>query len=423
MSELRRPDLPPHTPRPAGAPLALQGLRVIDFTRMLAGPYSTQQLADFGAEVIKIETPGKGDDARHYTTTALAGECAFYLSTNRNKKSITLDLKTQAGREVARALIAGADIVMENFTNGVMERFGLDYATVSKDHPRLIYCAISGFGRDETTEVARRSYDAMAQAASGFMSLTGEPDGLPMRTTVPIIDTATAMTTTSAVLAAVVARERLGLGQYVEVALIDVAMACLTMYGMAYLVSGEELQRNGNRSPQTAPSDAYGTATGPIFLTCGNDSLFRRLAGAIGQPELADDPQFLTNPLRVRHQPRLTALLTQVFATDTREHWVQKLSAAGVPVAPVNSIPEAFASADVRRRGILTGIPHPKAGLVPNVAPPFRMSLTPAADPVAPPLLGQDNEDVFRRVLGYDASRIEDLGRRGAFGPDFKMTT
>ncbi len=420
MSAARRPDLPPHTPRPAGAPLALQGLRIIDFTRMLAGPYSTQQLADFGAEVIKIEAPGKGDDARHYTTTALAGECAFYLSTNRNQKSITLDLKTPAGREVARELIAGADIVMENFTNGVMARLGLDYATVSKDHPRLIYCAISGFGRDETAEVSRRSYDAMAQAASGFMSLTGEPDGLPMRTTVPIVDTATAMTATSAVLAAVVARERLGLGQYVEVALLDVAMACLTMYGMAYLVSGEALQRSGNRSPQTAPSDAYQTATGPIFLTCGNDSLFRRLAGAIGQPELADDPQFLTNPLRVRNQPRLTALLAQVFATGTREHWVDKLSRAGVPVAPVNSIPEAFASADVRRRGLLTGIPHRKAGVVPNVAPPFRMSLTPAADPVAPPLLGQDNEDVFRRVLGYDASRIEDLGKRGAFGSDFK---
>ena len=307
----RRPELPPHRPRPAGAPLALEGMRVIDFTRMLAGPYATQQLADFGAEVIKIETPVKGDDARHYTTTALAGECAFYLSTNRNKKSLTLDLKTEAGREVARKLIAGADVVVENFTNGVMERFGLDYASVSAGNPRLIYCSISGFGRDEVAEVSRRSYDAMAQAASGFMSLTGEPGGMPMRTTVPIMDTATAMTATSAVLAAVVARERLGRGQHLEVALIDVAMACLTMYGMAYLVSGEEMQRNGNRAPQTAPSDAYATSTGPIFLTCGNDALFRRLADAIGQPELAHDPQFLTNPLRVRNNGRLTDILAR----------------------------------------------------------------------------------------------------------------
>jgi crotonobetainyl-CoA:carnitine CoA-transferase CaiB-like acyl-CoA transferase len=417
MSAARRPDLPPHQPRPAGAPLALEGLRVIDFTRMLSGPYSTQQLADLGAEVIKIETPVKGDDSRHYTTTALAGECAFYLSTNRNKKSVTLDLKTEAGREVARELIAGADIVMENYTNGVMERFGLDYPTVSASHPRLIYCSISGWGRDDVSETSRRSYDAIAQAASGFMSLTGEPDGLPMRTTVPILDTATAMTATGAVLAAVVARERLGRGQYVEVALVDVALACLTMYGMAYLVSGEEMQRNGNRAPQTAPSDAYATATGPIFLTCGNDSLFRRLAEAIGQPELAEDPQFRSNTLRVQHEPRLTGILRRALAGDTQAHWVDRLSRAGVPVAPVNSIPQAYASADVSRRGLLSGIPHPTAGTMPNVAAPMRLSLTPAADPVAPPLLGQHNEEVFGGVLGYDASRVAQLRSRGAFGP------
>ena len=309
-----RPPLPPHRPRPAGAPLALEGLRIIDFTRMLAGPYSTQQLADFGADVIKVETPLTGDDSRHYTTTSLAGECAFYLSTNRNKKSITLGLKTDAGREVALALIAGADIVMENFTNGVMERFGLDYPTVSANHPRLIYCSISGYGRDEASAISRRSYDAMAQAASGFMSLTGEPDRLPMRTTVPMMDTATAMTTTSAVLAAVVARERLGRGQYVEVALIDVAIACLTMYGMAYLVSGEEMVRNANRAPQTAPSDAYATADGPIFLTCGNDRSFRRLAiDALEMPGLADDPAFASNADRVRNNVRLTDVLSKVF--------------------------------------------------------------------------------------------------------------
>lgn len=415
---MTRPELPPYRPRPANAPLALEGLRVVDFTRMLSGPYSTQQLADFGAEVIKIEAPVTGDDSRHYTTTSLAGECAFFLSTNRNKKSITLDLKSDAGREVALALIASADIVMENFTNGVMERLGLDYASVSAGNPRLIYCSISGYGRDEAAEVSRRSYDAMAQAASGFMSLTGEPDRLPMRTTVPIMDTATAMTATSAVLAAVVARERLGHGQYLEVALIDVAMACLTMYGMAYLVSGEEMGRNGNRAPQTAPSDAYATADGPIFVTCGNDRLFKRLVvDALEMPELADDPQFATNSDRVRHQERLTALLTQAFKQQSREHWLARLNAAGVPVAPVATIPEAFASADVRRREIVNCIPHPKAGTVPNVRAPIRMSLTPAADPVAPPLLGQHTQEVLTGTLDFDAKHIEVLAARGAFGP------
>ena len=412
-----RPSLPPHRPRPAAAPLALEGLRIIDFTRMLAGPYSTQQLADFGAEVIKIETPVTGDDSRHYTTTALAGECAFYLSTNRNKKSITLDLKTDAGREVALALIAGADIVMENFTNGVMERFGLDYASVSANHPRLIYCSISGYGRDEASDVSRRSYDAMAQAASGFMSLTGEPDRPPMRTTVPMMDTATAMTATSAVLAAVVARERLGLGQYVEVALIDVAMACLTMYGMAYLVSGEEMVRNGNRAPQTAPSDVYPTADGPIFLTCGNDRSFRRLAlDALDMPELADDPAFASNADRVRNNVRLTDLLSTVFAQRPRAHWIAELSAVGVPVAPVLTVAEAYASADVQRREIVSDIAHPTAGTVPNVRAPFGMSLTPAADPVAPPLLGQHTGEVLTETLRFDAAQIEALTKRGAFG-------
>ena len=417
MMDSQRPKLPPHQPRPAGAPLALDGLRVIDFTRMLSGPYSTQQLADFGAEIIKIEAPDGGDDSRNYTTTALAGECAFFLSTNRNKKSITLDLKTEAGREVARELIAGADIVMENFSNGVMERFGLDYASVSANHPRLIYCSISGFGRDDPSPVARRSYDAMAQAGSGLMSLTGEPDRLPMRTQVPILDTSTAMIATSAVLAAVIARDRLGLGQHLEVALIDVAMATLTMYGMAYLASGEDMQRNGNRAPQTAPSDAYPTADGPMFVTCGNERLFRRLVvEGLGMPELAADPDFATNADRVRNTERLTALLADAFRRQTRSHWIERLSACGVPVAPVLTVREAYASADVMRRRIASEIPHSRAGTVPNVRSPVVMSLTPVADPIAPPLLGQHTQTILRETLDIGSARIDELASRGAFG-------
>lgn len=414
---MTRPELPPHIARPAGAPLALEGLRVIDFTRMLSGPYSTQQLADFGAEIIKIETPGTGDDSRNYTTTHLAGECAFFLATNRNKKSVTLDLKTAAGRDVARRLIASADIVMENFTNGVMERFGLDYATVSKDHPRLIYCSISGFGRDDPSPVARRSYDAMAQGGSGFMSLTGETDRLPMRTQVPILDAATAMNATSAVLAAVVARERLGRGQFIEVALIDVAMASLTMYGMAYLVSGEDMTRNGNRAPQTAPSDCYPTADAPIFVTCGNERLFKRLVDeALEMPEIGRDPDFASNALRVRHTERLTRVLTAAFRTRPCAEWLARLSAVGVPVAPVLTVSEAYASADVKRRRIATSIPHPSAGTVPNVRAPVIMSGTPIADPVAPPLLGQHTESVLRDILACDAAALAALAAQGAFG-------
>lgn len=412
------PKFPGHIARPATAPNALEGLRVIDFTQMLAGPYATQELADLGAEVIKVEVPVKGDDSRHYTTTALAGECAFYLSTNRNKRSITLDLKTDAGREIALALIARADIVVENFSNGVMDRLGLGYDVVSQANPRLIYCSISGYGRDDPSEVARRGYDAMFQACSGFMSLTGERDRLPMRTTVPIIDTATAMTATSAILAAVIARYRLGAGQLIEVALLDVAMSVLTMYGMAHLVSGKDMQRNGNRAPQTAPSDVYQTLTGPLFLTCGNDNLFRRMCvKGFDRPDMADDPAFSSNPNRVHNVERLTAMLTEIFASDTREFWVERLSGVGVPIAPVATIAEAVISPDVTARNIVTQIPHPKAGAVPNIRSPYRMSLTPAADPVAAPLLGQHNDEILTGLLGLDPSAIEGFARGGAFGP------
>jgi len=411
-----RPRFPPHQPRPAGAPTVLAGIRIVDFTRMLAGPYATQQLADLGAEVIKIETPLTGDDSRHYTTTALAGECAFFLSTNRNKKSVALDLKTPAGQQVARDLISGADIVIENFSAGVMERFNLSYSSLCASLPRLIYCSITGYGSDDPSEVPRRTYDAIIQAASGLMSLTGEEDRLPMRTTVPIIDTASAMQATSAVLAALIARERLGRGQLVEIALLDVAFSALTMYGMAYLVSGQDLRRNGNRAPQTAPSDVYMASDGPIFITCGNNALFRRLAAAIDEPQLADDPLFIDNPTRVANFKRLTQILNQALAGDTRAYWMGELMKAGVPAAPVASIGEAANSEDARRRRLVSEIPHPKAGSVPNIRSPFLFGLTPVADPVAPPLLGQHTRQVLQECLGYDDARISLLAEMGAFG-------
>lgn len=414
-----RPSLPPFIPRDPQAPKALDGLRVVDFTQMLSGPYSTQQLADYGAEVIKIETPVRGDDSRHYTTTELAGECAFFLSINRGKRSITLDLKSPAGREVALRLIAGADVLVENFSNGVMDRLGLGYEAASELNPMLIYCSVSGYGRDEASVPARRSYDAMAQSGSGLLSLTGEHDRPPMRTTVPIVDLVTAMTATSTILAAVIARERLRTGQYVEVCLHDVAVASLTMYGMAYLVSGTDMARSGNRAPQTAPSDMYAAKDGQIFLTCGNNSLFSRLCrDGINRPELLADPDFASNDSRVANVDRLTQILSAAFSREPRDYWVGRLSRAGVPVSPVLTIGEAMASADVRRRHMLGEVPHPKAGTVPNIRAPFSMSVTPAVDPVAPPLLGQHTADILAS-LGYGEDEVTDLVRRGAFGaPD-----
>ena len=409
---------PEYRARPHDAPLALEGLRVVDFTQMLAGPYCTQELADLGADVIKVEAPVRGDDSRHYTTTALAGECAFYLSTNRNKRSLTLDLKNNEGREVALRLIRDADIVIENFSNGVMDRLGLDYATASAVNPALIYCSISGYGRDDQAEVSRRGYDAMFQAASGFMSLTGDPDRLPMRTTVPILDTACAMTATSAILAGIIARYRIGRGQFIEVALLDVAMSVLTLYGMSALVSGKDFGRSGNRAPQTAPSDAFETQTGPLFLTCGNNSLFRRMCvDAFGRADLADRPDFASNAERVTHQQALTEILRGIFLTDTRENWVRILNGVGVPAAPISTISEAMESADVVARNLVTEIAHPKAGRVPNVRSPYRMSETPVADPIAAPLLGQHTEEIVCGVAGYSRAKYATLAEAGAFGP------
>ena len=409
---------PPPPRRPDPMPTALAGLRVLDFSRMLAGPFSTQELADLGAEVIKVETPVLGDDSRHNMTRGAGGEGAFYLSTNRNKKSIAIDLGNDEGQRIAREIAEHCDIVVENFSNGVMGRFGLGYEALAARNPRLIYCSISGFGRDDDAAVPRRGYDAMFQAASGFMSMTGEAAGPAMRTTVPIIDLATALSATTAILAAVIARERLGVGQFLELALIDVALSLTSMYGTATLVSGTPIARNGNRSPQTAPSDVYETADGPIFITCGNDRLFRRMMSeALQRPDLAQDPEFASNVLRVQHEPRLTQTLRQILAGHTREYWLSRLADAGVPAAPVNDLMEAFDSADVQRRRLVSSVPHPTAGTVPLIRSPFRMSRTPVAAPLAPPLLGQHRDEVLTQLLGWSPGAIDGAARAGAFGP------
>ena len=409
------PAFPPPVPRPAGAPLALEGLRVADFSRMMAGPWCSLALADLGAEVIKVEGPG-GDDSRNYQPR-IGGESAFYLSANRNKRGVVLDLKHPDGRRAARDLVARSDILLENFSNGVMDRLGLGYAELCEEQPQLIYCSVSGYGRDDPSPVARRGYDAMFQAETGFMAMTGEPDGDPMRTTIPMMDLGSAMVATNAILAAVIARERLGRGQHLDLALFDVGLGLLSLFGMPWLIGAEEPVREGNRSSQTAPSDLYPTADGAIFVTCGNDRLYRRLTGeAMGRPDLRDDPDFATNARRLRHRGRLTGLLREAFATAGRETWIARLTAAGVPVAPVRTMSEAYRSADAGRRGLVGRIPHPSLGTVPNVAGPYRMGLTPQADPVAAPTLGQHTEAVLREVLGYDAARVAALLRSGACG-------
>ncbi len=359
-------ELPPHQPRPEAAKLALEGVRVIDFTHFIAGPVCTLILADFGAEVIKIENAARGDDMRAMRTFQLSGEGGPFLWANRNKQSVGLDLSLPAGREIARLLIAEADIVVENFSAGVMERLGLDYASVSAGNPRLIYCSISAFGREG--ELAQRAgFDPIAQAEAGLMSINGHPADPPVVVGTPVVDLTTGMMAGNAILAALAAR--------IE------------------------------------------AADGPMFLCCANERTYQRLAvDVLGRPDLATHANYATMPARVQNRQALVSLLKAIFATDSREAWLTKMRAAGVPVGPVATVSEVLAGDVIRQRGLLSQIPHPTAGMVPHIAPPFRLSATPVADPQAAPTLGQHTEQVLSEVLGYDRVRLDTLAETGALG-------
>jgi crotonobetainyl-CoA:carnitine CoA-transferase CaiB-like acyl-CoA transferase len=411
-----RPPLPDRLPRAEGAPTALDGLLVVDFTRVVAGPACTQTLADFGAEVIKIENPEGGDDTRAYEHAEIGGESAAYISLNRNKRGIALDLTVPAARDVAREFIDRADVVVENFSGGVMKKFGLDYETVSPDNPRLVYCSISAYGR-KGPFATRPGFDPITQAESGFMSLNGFPDGPPVRTGPPIVDMATGMSACNAILLALIARDRLGRGQHVEVALFDIAMSMTGFYGMAYLINGTNPGRFGN-SPNGSPTvGLYEAADGPLYMACANDRLYRRLVTEVlERPDLISDPEFATRKARTANKEKLRAIIASVFASDTLEAWMAKMKKANVPVGYLRTVEQGFNAPEARERHRLSRIPHPTAGSVPNIETPVTMRLTPCVDPVAAPLLGEHTKEVLHRTLGYDDRRIAALVEAGAFG-------
>src|SRR5580692_6652753 len=324
--------LPDRLPRAKDQPTALDGLLVVDFTRVVAGPACTQSLADFGAEVIKIENPNGGDDTRAYEHAEIGGESAAYLSLNRNKRGIALDFAKSEAVEVARQLIAKADVVVENFSGGVMKKYGLDYASVAPTNPRLVYCSISAYGRKGPFAM-RPGFDPITQAESGFMSLNGFPDSQPVRTGPPIVDMATGMSACNAILLALLARDRLGRGQHVEVALIDIAVAMTGFYGMAYLINGVNPGRFGN-SPNGSPSvGVYQASDGPFYIACANDRLYRRLVTEVlDRPDLTTDPRFATRRERSANKEQLRAIIAEVFAGDRLESWIAKMKKANIPV-------------------------------------------------------------------------------------------
>lgn len=409
--------LPDPLPRSAGKPLALAGVRVIDFTRFLAGPWCTQTLADLGAEVIKVESPNGGDGTRAFMPPELGGESPYFLGLNRNKKSIAIDMRTPAGKQVVRDLVAGADIVVENFLPGAMDRLGLGYEALRALNPTLIYCAVNGYGSDSTL-AEQPGFDSVFQAESGFASLTGDPDRLPMRTGTPIIDITASMNATIAILAALAARERQGMGQRVEVALYDTAVGLLAYHSMNYLASGKDPVRQGNTVPIATPIGMFPTADGgAVYVSCGTQKSWEDLAiKMLERPDLAQHPRYAHHRDRNANQADLMQILQEIFLSRSRDEWMQRAHATGVPVGAVRSVGDALFSPAAQERAIATKLPHPSGDVVPNIKSPFSFSETPVADPIAAPALDAHRTEVLSGLQGYDQARIVLLTEQGAFG-------
>ncbi len=393
----------------------LDGVVVLDFSRVLSGPYCTMQLADLGARVIKIEQPGRGDDTRAWGPPFVQGESAYFLSINRNKESLALDLKHEAAPGIIGALLARADVVVENFRPGTIARLGLDFATVSATHPRIVYCAISGFGQTGPRR-AEPGYDAMMQAEGGLMSITGAPDGPPFRLGVAIADMATALFATAGILAALHARERTGRGQYVDIAMLDSVAALLTYQaGIAFATGGTPV-RMGNRHPSIAPYDTFTASDGEFVLSVGNDDQFKRLAQVLEHPELATDSRFSTNASRVTHYDALRLALQASFGSWTRDALLRGLAAAGVPSGAVRSVPEALADPQLAARDMIQNVPHATLGDVRVLGTPLKMSDTPALVNRAPPTLGQHTRAILGTDVGLTEHEIRALIDAGAVG-------
>jgi crotonobetainyl-CoA:carnitine CoA-transferase CaiB-like acyl-CoA transferase len=376
---------------------ALRGVRIADFSRVLAGPYATMLLADLGAEVVKVERPGTGDDTRAWRPPADAsGTSTYFLGVNRNKRSVALDLTTDEGRERARTLIARSDVVVENFRPGTMEKLGLGHEELLAADPRLVYCSVTGFGTG--AGAALPGYDLLVQAVGGLMSVTGEPDGEPLKTGVALVDVITGLHAVVGILAALRHRERTGRGQHVEVSLLGSLLSAMANQSSGYVSAGVVPGRLGNAHPSIAPYETFPTADRPIALAVGNDRQFAALAALLGRPELADDERFRTNPDRVAHRSALRPLLEDLLRTRTADHWAGVLPAAGVPAGPVNALDEAFDYAE--RLGVEAVV---DVGGTRQVAHPIRLGATPAQYLLAPPELGEHTEEVFGADEGRDA--------------------
>lgn len=396
----------------------LDGIRVLDLSRVLAGPWAGQMLADMGAEVIKVERPGVGDDTRGWGPPYLQDteghdtEAAYYLSCNRGKQSITIDFRKPEGQDLIRELAARSDVLLENYKVGGLAQYGLDYESLKAINPGLVYCSITGFG--QTGPYSQRAgYDFLIQGLGGLMSVTGKPDseqgGEPLKVGVAIVDVFTGLHAATAVLGALFHKQRTGEGQYIDLALLDVQVATLANIALNYLTTGQSPQRLGNAHPSIVPYEAFATADGHVVLAVGNDDQFSRFCRVAGRPELAADPRFQTNAGRVQQRELLLPLVRDLMQTRSSAEWLTMLEAAGVPCGPINNLEQVFADPQVIARGLRLDLPHPQAGTTPGVRNPINYSATPLEYTQAPPLLGEHTDDILQELLGLNAAAIAQL--------------
>ena len=402
---------------------ALSHIRVLDLSRVLAGPWCAQNLADLGADVIKVERPGAGDDTRHWGPPFAkdekgneTAETAYFICINRNKRSITVDISKPEGQDIIRQLAAESDVIIENYKVGDLAKYGLDYESLKKIKPNLIYCSITGFGQNGPY-AHRPGYDFIIQGMGGFMSVTGEAEDFegasPQKSGVAIADIFTGMYASTAILAAVIHRDHTGEGQYIDMSLLDTQIAVMANVSSAYLCSGEIPRRWGNASPIIVPYQTFPTADGWMIVASGNDSQFRHFVTAGGEPQLADDPLFLTNPDRVKHRKQLVPLLEAMTRKKTKGEWIALLEQANVPCGPINNFKEVFENEQVIARQVQINVPHPTVGTMKLVASPMRLSKTPTEVRMAPPTLGQHTNEVLQEHLHLDDQTIANLREKG----------
>lgn len=400
----------------------LSHIRVLDLSRVLAGPWATQLLADLGADVIKVERPGKGDDTRAWGPPFLkrpdgtaTQDGGYFIAANRGKKSITVDLQTAEGQDIIKRLAKDADVVIENYKVGTLKRLGLGYEDLSAINPALVYCSVTGFGQDGP-RAAQPAYDFLIQAMGGLMSVTGErddrPGGGPQKVGVPMVDLVTGVYAALAIVSALTARNQTGRGEYIDLAMLDVQVSLLANQAMNYLLSGQTPRRTGTAHPNIQPQRIFDCRDGQIIIVVGNDGQFAQLCDVIGHPELKQDERFITNGARVVNQDILNPILDEILITEDRQVWLDRLLEAGIPAGSINSVPEVFQDPQVVHRDLLQHLPHPVAGTVPQVRSPFKFANADTRPDVAPPTLGQHTDDVLR-TLGFDESEIGKLRNQG----------